>query len=339
MERVRLGDSDLEVSRIGIGCRRLGSIGDTQLAREEHSRAVIGAALDAGINFFEADPQAGDGAAEEYMGSALRALAQRDDIVVATKCLPRTPEEIAERMSVQEHITRMLDASLKRMGLEHIDLYFYEAKDQSGAFYDILDGLNRTKNAGLIRFPGVANCFAYQLAKANDLAARNGFNKFVTVQNPYNLLDREEEKEMLRLCREDKITVTPYGGLAGGRLGTPPQVSEQAAGNGVKEKNRAYLAHLEIITMERVQEVARRRGVSMAQISIAWLLAKGTVPIIGASAPEQVHDAAGACTLTLTEEEMHYLEAPGLPHPEQTWWEKKAGDDALPGTAENSAHD
>lgn len=338
MDRMRLGDSDLEVSRIGLSCGRLGSIGDTQLAKEEASKAVVKAALDAGINFFEAGPEAGDGAAETFMGLSLRALAARDDIVVATKCLPRTPEETAERMSVQEHITRMLDGSLKRMGLEHIDLYYYEAKGQAGAFYDILDGLNRTKNAGLIRFPGIANCFTYQLAKANDLASRNGFNKFVTVQNPYNLLSREEEREMLRLCREDKITATPYGGLAGGQLGAPPQALEDLSGEGIKQENRAYLMRLQVLTIRRVEEVARRRSVSMAQVSIAWLLSKGTVPVIGASTPEQVTDAAAACSLALTEEEIHYLEAPGLPQPESGWWEPKAGDDTL-GPEEKKADD
>lgn len=330
MERVRLGDSDLEVSRIGLGCRQLGQHGATQLEREERSRAIVQAALDAGINFFDTAPSQGDGRAEEFLGLALRGVPGRDELVVATKCPPRTPAEIEERMSAQEHITRMLDGSLKRMGLDHIDLYIFEAWDYHTSLYDILDGLNRTKNAGLIRFPGIADCLAYQLAKANDLASRNGFNRFVTVQNPYNLLAREQERELLKLCREDKITVTPYGVLDGGRLARPQSEPGGFEAESIKGENRAYLERMDSIIISRVAEVASRHQASMAQISIAWLLSKRTVPIVGVSAPEQVTEAAGACDIQLSPAEIHYLEAPYLPHPDRTWWEPEEGDDGLP---------
>ncbi|MBD5558741.1 MAG: aldo/keto reductase [Clostridia bacterium] len=329
MKRVRLGDSDLEVSGIGLGCMRLGDQGSTQLEREEKSRAVVQAAIEVGINFFDTSPAYGDGCAEEFLGLALRGVPGRDELVIATKCPPRTPEEIEERMSAQEHITRMLDSSLKRMNLDHIDLYIFQGWDYNTPLYDILDGLNRTKNAGLIRFPGISDCLAYQLVKANELASRNGFNRFVTVQNPYNLVAREDERELLKLCREDKITVTPYGVLDGGRLARPQSAPADFPEGTVKEQNRAYLARMDQAILARVEEISRSRGISMAQVSIAWLLSKGTVPIVGASTPEQVQEAAATCDIELTEEEIHYLQAPYLPHPDASWWEVLPGDDAL----------
>lgn len=225
MQYEKLGTSDLNVSRICMGCMGFGDSSSGQHSwtiDEEHSREIIRRGLELGVNFFDTAIGYQNGTSEQYLGRALRDFTSRDKVVVATKFLPRTNEEVEAGVTGQQHIERMLDKSLENLGMDYVDLYIYHMWDYRTPVYDILDGLNRMVEAGKIRYIGISNCFAYQLAKANALAEKEGFAKFVSVQSHYNLIFREEEREMTKLCAEDNIAMTPYSSLAGGRLSRRP---------------------------------------------------------------------------------------------------------------------
>ena len=225
MKRIPLGNSQLFVSRICMGCMGFGDASNGQhswTVDEEQTRAIIKRGLELGINFYDTAISYQSGTSEQYVGRALKDFAERDNVVVATKFLPRTPEEIAAGVTGQQHIEQMINTSLKNLGMDYVDLYIYHMWDHRTPIYDILDGLNRMVKAGKVRYIGISNCFAWQLAKANALAEKEGFPKFVSIQGHYNLIFREEEREMVPLCREDNIALTPYSPLAGGRLSRHP---------------------------------------------------------------------------------------------------------------------
>ena len=184
------------------------------------------------MNFFDTAIGYQSGTSEQYVGRAVRDFAKREDVVVATKFLPRTPDEIAAGVTGRQHIEQMVNTSLKNLGLDYIDLYIYHMWDYETPLWDIMDGLNRVVQAGKVRYIGISNCFAYQLAKANALAEKEGFQKFVSIQGHYNLIFREEEREMAKLCAEDNIAMTPYSALAGGRALQAPGRDLQALGRG-----------------------------------------------------------------------------------------------------------
>ena len=220
MRYTKLGNSDLTVSRICMGCMGFGDAACGQhswTVDETQTREIVKRGLDLGINFFDTAIAYQSGTSEQYLGRALRDFAERDNVVVATKFLPRTPQEIAEGISGQQHIQRMIDKSLQNLGMDYVDLYIYHMWDYETPLYDIMDGLNRVVKEGKARYIGISNCFAWQLAKANALAAAEGFAPFVSVQGHYNLIFREEEREMAPYCREENIAMTPYSALAGGR--------------------------------------------------------------------------------------------------------------------------
>lgn len=225
MKYTKLGKSDLNVSRICMGCMGFGDVNNGQHSwtlDEAHSREIIKRGLELGINFFDTAIGYQSGTSEQFVGRALRDFANRDEVVVATKFLPRTPEEIEAGISGQKHIEQMINTSLKNLGMDYVDLYIYHMWDYETPLYDIMDGLNRIVKEGKARYIGISNCFAYQLAKANALAEKEGFAKFVSIQGHYNLIFREEEREMAKLCAEDQIAMTPYSALAGGRLSKHP---------------------------------------------------------------------------------------------------------------------
>ena len=225
MKYTKLGNSDLNVSRICMGCMGFGDAQNGQHSwtiDESHSREIIKRGLELGVNFFDTAIGYQSGTSEQYVGRALRDFAKRDEVVVATKFLPRTNEEIAKGISGQEHIRRMLDKSLQNLGMNYVDLYIYHMWDYQTPLYDIMEGLNNAVKAGKARYIGISNCFAWQLCKANALAEKEGFAKFVSVQGHYNLIFREEEREMAPFCREENIAMTPYSALAGGRLSKHP---------------------------------------------------------------------------------------------------------------------
>ena len=209
----------------------------------------------------------------------------------------------------------MIDQSLARLGMDYVDLYIYHMWDYQTPLYDIMDGLNRVVKAGKARYIGISNCFAWQLAKANALARQEGFAQFVSVQSHYNLIFREEEREMVPLCREENIAMTPYSSLASGRLSRHPGETTKR----LKEDSYAHLKYDAAAAedqkiIDRVAELADRRGVSMTEISLAWLLSKVTAPVVGATKPSHMEGAAKAVELELSPEETAYLEEPYVPH-------------------------
>ena len=368
MQYTRLGNSELEVSRICMGCMGFGDAGNGQHSwtiNEEHSREIIRRGLELGVNFFDTAIGYQSGTSEQYLGRALKDFAERDSVVVATKFLPRTPEEIEAGVTGQVHIERMINTSLKNLGMDHVDLYIYHMWDYETPLYDIMDGLNRVVKAGKARYIGISNCFAYQLAKANALAEKEGFAKFVSVQGHYNLIFREEEREMAKLCAEDHIAMTPYSALAGGRLSRHPgETSKRQAEDGYakfvsvqghynlifreEEREMAKLCAEDHIAMtpysalaggrlsrhpgetskrqaedgyakfkydatakqdgiiiNRVAELSERHGVSMTEVSLAWLLGKVTAPVVGATKLHHIEGGAKAVDLTLTRRKLH----------------------------------
>lgn len=318
MQYTKLGNSDLTVSRICMGCMGFGDAKNGQHSwtlDEAHAREIIRRGLELGVNFFDTAIGYQSGTSEQYLGRAIRDFARREEVVVATKFLPRTQAEIAAGITGQQHIARMLDTSLKNLGLDYVDLYIYHMWDYETPIYDVLDGLNQAVKAGKVRYIGISNCFAYQLAKANALAEREGFAKFVSVQGHYNLIFREEEREMARLCAEDNIAMTPYSALAGGRLSKRPgETSKRLEEDSYAKFKYDATAKQDAVIIQRVAELAENRGVSMTEISLAWLLTKVTAPVVGATKLHHIDGAAKAVELTLFPDEIAYLEAEYVPH-------------------------
>lgn len=319
MKYTQLGNSDLQVSRICMGCMGFGAASNGQHSwtlDEEHSREIIRRGLELGVNFFDTAIGYQSGTSEQYLGRALRDFAKRDEVVVATKFLPRTNEEIAAGVSGQEHIRRMLEKSLQNLGTDHVDLYIYHMWDYQTPLYDILDGLNQMVKEGKTRYIGISNCFAWQMCKANALAEREGFAKFVSVQGHYNLIFREEEREMVPFCREENIAMTPYSSLAGGRLSKRPgETSKRLQEDSYAQMKYGNMADQDAPIIQRVAELADRRGVSMTEVSLAWLLTKVTAPVVGTTKLRHIEGAAKAVDLKLTADECAYLEEPYVPHP------------------------
>ncbi len=318
MRYEKLGMSELNVSRICMGCMGFGEASNGQHSwtiDEEHSREIIRRGLELGVNFFDTAIGYQNGTSEQYLGRTLKDFTSRDKVVVATKFLPRTNEEIEAGITGQQHIERMLNKSLENLGMDYVDLYIYHMWDHRTPIYDILDGLNRMVKAGKVRYVGISNCFAYQLAKANALAEKEGFAKFVSVQSHYNLIFREEEREMAKLCAEDNIAMTPYSSLAGGRLSKHPgETSKRLEEDDYARLKYDATAGQDNVIIQRVAELAERRGVSMTEISLAWLLTKVTAPVVGATKLSHIEGAAKAVDLELSEDEIHYLEEPYVPH-------------------------
>lgn len=318
MQYTKLGHSDLEVSRICMGCMGFGDAGNGQhtwTLDEEHSREIIRRGLELGINFFDTAIAYQSGTSEQYLGRALKDFAGRAQVVVATKFLPRTKEEIERGVSGQQHIVQMLDRSLLNLGMDHVDLYIYHMWDYETPLYEIMEGLNHAVQAGKTRYIGISNCYAYQLAKANALAEREGFAKFVSVQGHYNLLFREEEREMAKLCEEENIAMTPYSALAAGRLARKPgETSKRLVEDSYAKLKYDAAAEQDAVIIRRVGELAENRGVSMTEIALAWLLTKVTSPVVGVTKAEHMEGVVKAVELELTAEEISYLEELYVPH-------------------------
>ena len=318
MQYMKLGNSDLTVSRICMGCMGFGNANNGQHSwtiDEEHSREIIRRGLELGVNFFDTAIGYQSGTSEQYLGRALRDYARRDEVVVATKFLPRTQEEIKTGITGQQHIERMINKSLINLGMDYVDLYIYHMWDYETPLYDIMEGLDHVVKAGKARYIGIANCYAYQLVRANALAEKEGFAKFISVQNHYNLVFREEEREMAKLCCEDQIAMTPYSALAGGRLAKyPGETSKRMQEDSYARLKYDAAAEQDGAIIRRVALLAEKRGVSMTEISLAWLMTKVTSPIVGATKLHHVEGAAKAAELKLSEEEISYLEELYIPH-------------------------
>ncbi|MBC5647709.1 aldo/keto reductase [Christensenella tenuis] len=318
MEYTRLGKSDLNVSRVCMGCMGFGNAATGQHSwtiSEEESREIIKRALELGINFYDTAIAYQNGTSEQYTGRALRDFAKRDEVIVATKFLPRTKQEINEGVDGKRHIETMLDRSLKNLGMDYVDLYIYHMWDYNTPLPEIMEGLNHAVQAGKARYIGISNCYAYQLAKANSFAEKEGLAKFISIQGHYNLIFREEEREMARLCREDHIAMTPYSPLAGGRLSKRPgETSKRFREDNYARFKYDTTASQDGVIIGRVAEIAERRSISMTEVALAWLLKKDAVPVVGVTKLTQVEGTARAADAVLTEDETKYLEAPYVPH-------------------------
>lgn len=318
MQYTKLGYSDLNVSRICMGCMGFGDAQNGQhtwTVDETRSRGIIKRGLELGVNFFDTAIAYQSGTSEQYLGRAIKDFAKREDVVIATKFLPRTRDEMEAGITGQQHIEKMLDKSLKNLGMNYVDLYIYHMWDYTTPLYDIMEGMNNTVKAGKVRYIGISNCFAYQLAKANALAEKEGFAKFISVQGHYNLIFREEEREMAKLCREDHIAMTPYSALAGGRLSKHPgETSKRLLEDTYARLKYDSSAKQDSVIIDRVSELADRHGVSMTEISLAWLLAKVAAPVVGATKLHHIEGAVKATELALNNDEIAYLEEPYVPH-------------------------
>lgn len=318
MKYTKLGNSDLNVSHICMGCMGFGEAGNGQhtwTIDEEHSRKIIRRGLELGVNFFDTAIGYQSGTSEQYLGRALRDYTKRDEVVVATKFLPRTQEEIKAGITGQQHIERMINKSLENLGMDYVDLYIYHMWDYETPLYEIMDGMNKVVEAGKARYIGIANCYAYQLVKSNEMAEKEGFAKFVSIQNHYNLIFREEEREMAKLCHEDNIAMTPYSALAGGRLAKHPgETSKRMQEDSYARLKYDATAEQDGFIISRVAELAEKRGSSMTEISLAWLMTKVTSPVVGATKLHHIEEATKATELELSEKEISYLEELYVPH-------------------------
>ena len=322
MQYKNFGNTGLKVSPLCLGCMSFGvpERGDHRWTLpESQSRPLIRKAVDLGINFFDTANAYSDGTSEEIVGQALKDYARRDEVVIATKVFfPMTPAPNVGGLS-RKAIFSAIDASLRRLGTDYVDLYQIHRWDYRTPIEETLEALNDVVKAGKARYLGASSMYAWQFAKALHLATQRGWVRFVSMQNYYNLLYREEEREMLPLCADEKIAIMPWSPLARGRL-TRDHWSTTDTERG---RTDAYAKVLFEKTdeadrqvAERVAAVAAARNVPRAQVALSWLLHKPgvTVPIIGATKPQHLDDALGALELELSAEEMSQLEAPYVPH-------------------------
>ncbi|MFJ9998532.1 aldo/keto reductase [Streptomyces werraensis] len=318
MQYVKLGSTGLEVSRVCLGCMTYGDPGRGNhewTLDEEASRPLIRQALEAGITFFDTANVYSDGTSEEIVGRALRDFARRDDVVLATKVHGRMrPGPNGAGLSRKAIMTE-LDHSLRRLGTDYVDLYQIHRWDPHTPVEETMEALHDVVKAGKVRYIGASSMYAWQFSKAQYTAELRGWTKFVSMQNHYNLLYREEEREMLPLCADQGVGVLPWSPLARGRLThdwdvtTERSATDQFGSTLYQEGDRAIV--------EAVARVAEARGVPRAQVALAWLLRQDTVtaPVVGAAKPSHIEDAVAAVDLTLTDEELEELAEPYTPHP------------------------
>ncbi len=321
MQYVNLGNTGLKVSRLCLGMMTYGtSQWRDWVLNEEQSRPFIQSALEAGINFFDTADVYSLGVSEEVAGRALRDFAKRDEVVVATKVYNPMGDKPNQRGLSRKHILDGIDASLRRLDMDYVDLYQIHRFDSETPIEETMEALHDVVKAGKARYIGASSMYAWQFAKMQFAAERHGWTKFVSMQNHYNLVYREEEREMIPFCRETGVGLIPWSPLARGFL----------AGNRTKDKSgettrsksdgfahSMYYEDSDFQIVDRVSDLARQHGVSNAQIALAWMLHKPGVsaPIIGASKAYQLEEALKALDISLTTDELRVLEEPYRPHP------------------------
>lgn len=317
MEYVKLGNSDLVVSKMCLGCMGFGEANSgmhTWTLDYEQSKAIIAYALEKGVNFFDTAMGYSAGTSEIFVGRALKELAKREDVVIATKYMPRTKDQL-DQISGRDYIIQCLNNSLERLGTDYVDLYIMHRWDEFTPIEETLATLDELINAGKIRAIGISNCFAYQLCKANRIAQEKGYHPFVSIQGHYNLIHREEEREMIPYCKEENIALTPYSALAAGRLARPlgetsKRYQEDTYAKGKYDTMMDHDAKI----INKVEELANKKGVSMSAISLAWLYSKVTSPVVGATKTKHIDGAIEALSVHLTDEEVKELEEFYVPH-------------------------
>jgi 1-deoxyxylulose-5-phosphate synthase len=322
MEFVNLGKSGLKVSRLCLGCMSYGVPergAHAWTLGEEESRPFIKRALELGVNFFDTSNSYSDGTSEEIVGRALRDFARRDEVVIATKVFFPMRKDPNGRGLSRKAILAEIDASLRRLGTDYVDLYQIHRWDYVTPIEETLEALHDVVKAGKARYLGASSMFAWQFCQALYLADRRGGTRFVAMQNHYNLLYREEEREMLPLCRAEGVGVLPWSPLARGRLARAWQTGPGTKRAETDEFGKTLYAKTDDAdrqVVERVGAVAAARGVPYAQVALAWLLQKPavTAPVVGATKPHHLEDAVGALAVKLAPEEVAALEEPYVPH-------------------------
>ena len=323
MDYIRLGSTGLKVSRICLGCMSYGVPergAHPWTLPEDTSRPFIRRALDAGINFFDTANVYSDGTSEEILGRALKDFASRDDVVVATKVFSRMRDTPNGAGLSRKAILTEIDHSLRRLGTDYVDLYQTHRWDYHTPIEETLEAFHDVVKAGKARYIGASSMYAWQFAKALHLADRRGWTRFVSMQNHYNLLYREEEREMMPLCEAEGIGVIPWSPLARGRL-TRPWAEKDATSRAKTDEFGGTLYRAmedaDRRVVEKVMEVAAARGIPPAQVALAWMLSKSylTAPIVGATKPQHLDDAIAAVDVRLSTDEIAALESPYVPHP------------------------
>jgi aryl-alcohol dehydrogenase-like predicted oxidoreductase len=319
MEYVKLGNTGMDVSRICLGCMGFGVPGKWDLApwvlNEEQSFPIIKKALDSGINFFDTANIYSLGGSEEVLGKALKKYANRDEVVLATKVFNRMHEGPNGQGLSRKAIMSEIDKSLKRLDTDYVDLYIIHRWDYNTPIEETMEALHDVVKSGKARYIGASSMFAWQFQKALHVAEKNGWTRFVSMQNHYNLMYREEEREMFPLCKEEKIALTPYSPLASGRLVRDWSVTT----NRTESDKIAVIKYGATIDVDRpiydrVAELAEKKGLSKTQIALGWMLQKSTAPIVGATKISHIEEAVSALPVTLTDDEVAYLEEPYVPH-------------------------
>jgi 1-deoxyxylulose-5-phosphate synthase len=320
MHYVNLGRSGLKVSRLCLGAMTYGSPSwRPWVLGESESRPFIKRALELGITFFDTADMYSVGASEQILGRALRDFGRREQVVIATKAFFPMGDGPNDRGLSRRHLLDAIDASLRRLGVDYVDLYQIHRYDPETPIEETLEALHDIVKSGKARYIGASSMYAWQFARALYLADRHGWTRFVSMQNHYNLVYREEEREMLPLCRAEGVGVIPWspmarGFLAGNRRredwGETPRARHDDYGQTM------YYSDSDFAVADRVAEVARERGVRPAQVALAWILSKPgvTAPIVGASRLEHLDQAVEALSITLTDAERARLEEPYVPH-------------------------
>ncbi|MDT0147703.1 aldo/keto reductase [Priestia aryabhattai] len=320
MEYMKLGNTGLDVSRLCLGCMGFGDAVNwvhPWVLDEEKSRPIIKKALDLGINFFDTANVYSHGVSEEILGSALKDYASRDEVVIATKVhQPMHKGPNGSGLS-RKAIMSEVDKSLKRLGTDYIDLYIIHRWDYNTPIEETMEALHDVVKAGKARYIGASAMYAWQFQKALHVAEKNKWTKFVSMQNHVNLLYREEEREMLPLCKEEKIGVTPYSPLASGRLTRDwAEATYRSKTDEIQKSKYDGTIEADRLVVERVASIAEKHSIPRVHVALAWLLQKEqvTAPIIGATKIAHLENAVDALSVKLTPEEVAFLEEPYIPH-------------------------
>jgi aryl-alcohol dehydrogenase-like predicted oxidoreductase len=320
MDQIRLGSTGLHVSRVCLGMMSYGNDSDRPWALDEATaEPIIRRAVEGGITFFDTADVYSQGASEVATGRLVGKLLSRDEAVIATKVHGQmTPGPNGRGLS-RKHVLSAIDASLQRLGMDYVDLYQIHRWDKETPIEETMEALHDVVRAGKARYIGASSMYAWQFARAQHVAERNGWTRFVSMQNHYNLLYREEEREMIPLCINDGIGVIPWSPLARGLLtGTRTREGERRTTRAQTDGFQDVLyGEADFDVVDRLNEVAGERGLPPAQVALAWLLHKPgvTAPIVGATRLEHLEDALAAAELTLSAEEIVRLEEPYVPHP------------------------
>ena len=322
MNYVKLGNTGMDISPICLGAMSFGSAEgwshNTWALNEEDSRAIIQRALDLGVNFFDTANVYAYGESEKILGRALNDFADRDEIVVATKVFVPMSKAPNNGGLSRKHILSQIDQSLQRLGMDYVDLYIIHRWDYNTPIEETMEALHDVVKAGKARYIGASAMYAWQFQKALHVAEKHGWTRFVSMQNHYNLIYREEEREMMPLCVEEKIAVTPYSPLASGRLArAASETSTRLETDPIARQKYDATAGSDRMVIERVAELAEKYGVPMAHVSLAWMLHKNPVaaPVIGATKIPHLESAVAALDVKLEMDDIAYLEEPYVPHP------------------------